>query len=316
MKMKKIAPIVALALATSLLSGCSTAQKTSFYHYWNYNVQVMEPIHEELEYAVTFEKGSNYGYELAYEGTYKTALQSKTTPDGYIYVYKTELNVDVTYTLGEESTTLTDYVTTEVEFYPMENGLKPISSKKSVKSSSPATANVTKLESCYKLYEYDVATTYEGKGGKVILRQKDNTTGEYQTTEQNFTIDNENLSYLDNEQLLLSLRAMPASLSSARLLAYSPFTASVQKVAVGVGESTESEFEFTKNGELVKQTIPYRTVQMQLDEKNPGFAQTAWIAKTTSTNANTNRNVMLRLQTPLYQGLGTLIYTLTSANYS
>lgn len=309
MNTKKITSIIALALTASLLTACSAAQKVTFNRYWNYDALRFEEIHEVLEYDVRFEAGRDYGYGLNYEGTYKTVLQTRVTPEGYLYLYTTELHVDVTYTFGEESKTLTDHVTTEVEFYPAENGLKPISSKKSVESSSPMMTSPTSIEGCYRTYAYELTTTYEGKEGKTILTQNS------ETTEQTFTIDDEKMSYLDNEQLLLSLRALPSSVSSAQLLAYSPFTASVQKISVGFSNNEEGEFEYLKNGESVKQTIPYRPVQIQINAQNSGFAQTAWIARTDNTTANVYRNVMLRLETPLYQSFGSLIYTLKSVEY-
>ncbi len=176
-------------------------------------------------------------------------------------------------------------------------------------SSSPLPVqNPTSLEDCYQIYTYELTTEYEEKTGAVTLTQND------KTTEQQFTVDDD-LSYLDNEQLLLSLRAISTSVSSAQLLAYSPFTASVQKISVSFDNSSEGKFEFNKNGVAVTLTIPYRPVEMQINDKNSGFAQTAWIAKPTSTTSNTHRNVMLRLETPIYQGFGTLIYELASADY-
>lgn len=310
MTAKKITSIVALALTASLLTACSGTQKITFNPYWNLDVFSSENIHEVLKYDVRFEKGSDYGYELDYAGTYTTTLQRQTTAEGhYYYLYETELLVDVTYTLGEESRTLTDHVTTEVTFHTAEDGLAPISSKKSVVSSSPLpTQHPTSLEDCYQIYDYELTTVYEEKTGAVTLTQKD------KTTEQHFKIDND-LSYLDNEQLLLSLRAMSTSVSSAQLLAYSPFTASTQKISVSFDNSSEGKFEFNKNGTAVTLTVPYRPVQMQINDKNSGFAQTVWIAKPTSTTSNTHRNVMLRLETPIYQGFGTLIYELASADY-
>lgn len=310
MNAKKITSIIALALTASLLTACSATQKVIFNRCWNYDTLRFEDIHEVLEYDVSFEEGTSYGYGLNYNGTYRTELQSQTTPEGYRYLYTTELITEVTYTLGEESKAIIDRVTTEVQFYPAENGLQPIYSKKSVVSSSPMTTKPTSIEDCYRTYAYEVTTEYEGKQGKSTLTQNG------KTTEHTFTIDDEKASYLDNEQLLLSLRAMPASVNSTQLLAYSPFTASVQKISVGFGNGAEGEFEYSKNGESTKQTIPYRPVQIQINDKNSGFAQTAWIAKAENTTANVYRNVMLRLETPLYQGLGKLIYTLTSADYS
>ena len=312
MKMKTRISLCALALTVAALSGCAGSnQKTSFSNYWNQNALVFEQIHETLVYDVTFEKGSTHGYDLSYEnGIYTTELISGADENGQnFYTYKTELSIDVTYTFEGTSKTLTDNVKTEVTFLTAENGLRPLSSKKSIVSTSPMTSIPTALENCYLPFEYKIETVYTENGGETKV-----THGESKTT-QSFEMDKNGYSYLDNEQVLFALRAIPTSTSSTRFSAYSPFTDSVQKIAVAFSASANGEFEFSKNGSAVKEKIDYRPVQIQLDEKNKGFAQTAWIATTTDVHANPHRNVMLRLETPLYQGLGVLIYQLSSVSY-
>ena len=134
MKIKKIT-IPALLLALSTFSGCASASKTTFNNYWNTDALVMEALNETLTYDVTFEGNADYyGYQLRYEnGSYTTELVTSVSESGQnLYTYKTELNIDVIYTLGEESVTLHDLVTSEVVFMPAENGLRPLSSKKSI----------------------------------------------------------------------------------------------------------------------------------------------------------------------------------------
>ncbi len=320
MKMKKFANLCALLLTASLLSGCASTQSVQFGNYWNTNALVHENINETLVYDVVFEKGGSYGYELAYEnGVYTTSLTSAVENGQDIYVYKTELTIDVTYTFGEESTTLADHVTTEVRLLPADKGLKPLSSKKSVVSSSPMANRPISLQSCYEEYEYDVSTVYGENEGTATLTQykkaQDGTKSETTTT-QSFSLDSGNFRYLDNEQLLLGLRAVQSDIASTTLYSYSPFVNRVQKIAVIFAQATEGEFEFSKNGgEKTKQTIAYRPVQIQLNEKDPGAWQNIWVASATSTQSNTHRNVILQFETQIYQGLGTLTYKLKSANY-
>lgn len=314
MNMKKCISLCALALSMSFLSGCaSNSQKTPFSNYWNENALVFEEIHETLVYDVTFEKGSTYGYELAYEnGTYKTELISDTDENGRnIYVYKTELSIDAVYTFQGESKTLTDCITTEVKFLSADNGLTPLSSQKSIISSSPIGSAPSTLEGCYRAYAYEISTVYTENGGTSTL------VADGQSTTQSFEIDANSYSYLDNEQLLLALRAMRASTASAQVLTYSPFTDSVQTVAVSFAVAESKDFSLHKNGsaEKITEAFTYRPAQIRLNENNSGATQTAWIAVASDTSANKQRNVMLRLETPLAYGLGTLVYNLSSISY-
>lgn len=315
MKMKKILPVVAVALCATVLGGCATTSKTPFGNYWNENaLTAHESIHETLVYDVSFNEGTTYGYQLSYEdGKFTTVLQSSRDDKGEtIYQYTSELSIKVVYQLGEERAEFSDSVKTDVKFRSADKGLTPISAAKTVVSYSPRAIRPTALENCYSKYEYSFTTTYEGDGGKTVLVRGD------KTTEQAFDIHDDNCSYVDNEQLLLALRAMPTSVTSTKLLAYSPFTASVQTVNVAFRTAAEGEFEFSKNGgEKTKQTIAYRPAQFQLDEKDSGFAQLVWIANSTdSAGKNAYRNVILRQESPLYHNLGVLVYTLSSVEYS
>ena len=121
---------------------------------------------------------------------------------------------------------------------------------------------------------------------------------------------------MDNEQLLLALRGIPTSTTSAKVLAYSPFTESVQRVSINFASEASENFTFTNNGTETTTAIAYRPVSIVLDEKNPGATQTVWIAKPTpSTSSNKFRNMMLYLETPLSYAMGSLQYKLISATY-
>ena len=76
------------------------------------------------------------------------------------------------------------------------------------------------------------------------------------------------------------------------------------------------DFTFQQNGTETSTAIQFYPVSIALDEKNSGQTQTAWVAKTTNPSNNRYRNVVLRLEAPLSYGMGSLIYTLKSANFS
>lgn len=325
MKAKKLIPLLVLMIGFSAFGGCTNAdQKISFSNYWNQDsTATAEAINETLTYDVTFDAAtaSLVDYKLNYtDGKYTTNLVSATEDGKTVYTYKTELKITAHYDLNGAVYSSTDVVTSTVKFFAGEYGLQPISSEKEIKASSP-TASYATLEDCYLVYHYALKVDYnaDGSAGTSTVTQYSLTDPSAQpiSKEKNFDIDQKKFSYLDNEQLLFALRGVKNSTTSAKFLVYSPFIAAVQKVSCSFSTEASAEFSFHKNGseEKVKSTITYRPVKVVLDEQNPGATQTAWIAKTTTPTNNTNRNVMLRLETPLSYGLGTMIYTLNSVSY-
>ena len=314
MKMKKITSACALFLTATLLCGCASDTKIKFEPYWSESI-ASGAVSETLVYDVRFAANeNNYGFEIAYtDGEYTTKLTSGSDENGRkIYTYTTSLTVDVTYTFNGESTEkMTDTVYSKVTFLAANNGLFPISSTKSVKSHSPVGNAPLSLEGCYSLYEYSLNTSYTETEGVSSLEM------DGQTTTKTFEIGKSDYRYLDNEQLLLSLRAISASTSSAYVTSYSPFANALQTVSIAYSSAESGEFSFYKNGseEKVTETISYRPVQMKLNENNPGATQTAWIASAPDPYNNKHRNVMLKLETPIAYNLGTLVYTLSSVNF-
>ena len=100
MKMKKLAPMLALTLCVSALSGCTGDQKVSFHSYWQQDSHVKESVHETLVYNVAFTPDAGLdkiGYGLSYDnGQYKTVLVSEEVDGKTVYTYTTELNITVT----------------------------------------------------------------------------------------------------------------------------------------------------------------------------------------------------------------------------
>ena len=324
MKGKKLISILALVVGLSTFGSCTNAdQKVNFGNFWNTSVlDLNAAINETLEYNVNFEASTSslVEYQINYkDGKYTTSLISEKDESGKtVYVYKTQLNITAQYTLNGETAERKDSVTSTVKFFAGEYGLQPIYSEKDVNASSPTASTGATAKECYQQYHYTTKVVYNedcSAGTSTVTYHP--TEGDPKAEENGFEIDKEKFSYLDNEQVLFALRGVRTSTSSAKVLVYSPFVETVQKVSWSFTEEKSDEFSFFKNGsaEKVTSTITYRPVSVVLDEKNPGATQTVWIAKPGDTANNTNRNVMLRLETPLSYGLGSLVYTLNSVSY-
>ncbi len=315
MKAKALVLAVAAILSVSTLAACSDSdQKITFNDSWQYNTLAVENVDETCTYKVTYEKGSGMGmnYTVSYEeGSYVTALKSSSDR----YTYTTSLSIPVTYTLGEETETFHDVVTTETVFLRASGGLlRPVSSKKTMESHTPNNASAAKLDGCYAHFKYTVTTTYEetGKGSASVVYEETNASKAHTKTTE-FSYGGGKYSWVDNEQLLLALRAVPTANTSGKLSVYNPSAGKAQSVAFSFETKTAKEFTHTVNGNpLAIANISYRPVTIKLSERNPGATQTAWIASKGEDTKNANRNVLLRLETPLSYNLGTLIYTLTS----
>lgn len=324
MKAKKL--VLALAALTAFCSfaACTDVNKKILFNdYWEKNSLAPGTIEETLEYKVTHEKGSGLdviGYSLTYgEGKYVTTLKSQ----GEGYVYTTSLTMPVTYQYaGDEAETLEDSVTSEVVFARSSNGLRPVSSKKSVVSHTPSNGASISTDTCYSLYDFSIVTTYptEGKASSTVTYKKyelDEATGNRTEIDplvisSTFDFSDDDYSYLDNEQLLLALRAISTSTTTGSFMAYSPFVESMQKIDFTFQTETSAEFSYSSNGNNEKTKIAYRPVTLSIDDPNPGATQTAWIATATNPQNNTYRNMMLKLITPLSYSLGSFVYELVS----
>ncbi len=330
MKMRKFLPAIALTLGFAVLTaGCAAGNKTvAFSPLWQQsNLTGSDPIDETLTYKVNFEKGAglaNINYSFAYEnGTYTTQLVSKTEGAATVYEYRTKFSIDVTYTFnGVDSEPFTDSVETYAKFYGDGNLLKPIESSKTTVSHSPRSGREhASLTTCYSEFNQKVETKYNADGSGTCT-VTDNTLKENNKSTANFTKD-EKYTCIDNETLLLAVRAIGASTTSATVEVYNQVVNAMQKINISFvvpredQETGDREFSYKEmvDGEWkeVKKAISYREVNLSLKDKNPGTTQKAWIAQSNPI-ANTYRNVLLRVEMPLAYDFGTLIYSLDSVD--
>ena len=257
---------------------------------------------------------------------YTTSLTFDTNTN--VYTYVTELSIDAVYEYANEKAPLHDSVVTETKFHSSKNALTPISSKKRVVSHSPLNRDVTKLSDCYQTWNYSIETTYAAKaetansvvtyykvetndGKETITNEVDGTP----TQTGDVAIDHSKYSCLDNEQLPLAIRAIPTNVSSAKVNVINPFAKATQNVSLTFSTEESAQFTFTRGGENATNTLTYRPVSMVLNERNPGGTHTIWVAKAADQQKNEYRNVILRMETPIYYAYGALVYTLTSVSW-
>lgn len=323
MKRKFLFTLTSVLLCATLFTACTnTNSKAKFYGYWNYDAEIAAEGEETLVYTVTSDtneplKGISSDYTVQYtQGIYTTVLKTETVEGKAVYRYETNFSINVTFEYGGETVTHTDETKTWVQFEKSsEVYFRPIASHKEFVSHSPSNTSAGSLESCYQKFEYSVDIKYNGDVTKGETTVKTGAT----ETSRSFGIDTKKYTYIDPEQLYFSVRGInpTGAAVNTTLLNYNPFTETVQEVKVSFGTADADAFQFSKDGgEAKAHQIAYYPVTLSVNEKNPGPSKTLWVAKCENAKTNEYRNVILQMETPLAYGMGSLIYKLTSANFS
>ena len=327
MKRKTIVSISSLLLGATLLTGCTgTSYKVVFGDYWYYHVE--QPTQgqtlEKLTYKVGFKSDAGWNnYSVNYtDGVYVTTLSTDTEKYGKeVYKYDTSLTIKVAYTYdGKTSDTFTDTVTSTVYFEKAAKALAPLYSEKHVVSHSPQNGDISDATQQIPEYNYSVVVDYATKKRTVTNHKA--TDESYKSKTIDVEIEEKDLekySLIDNEALLLALRAInPSSAVSHELLVYAPFSEEAQKITASFAkkEIAENITFKQKDGTEFKGNISYNPVTLSINSSNSGAAQTVWVANADDVKANKFRNVILRYEAPVSYNLGTLIYTLDTAEFT
>lgn len=333
MKKKTISGLFALLLCGSVLglSACTDSGKTTFVNGWNEDPQIItENLVETTVYKVSSNEGnaSYVDYKVSYDGTYTTTLKHLTQDGVNVYEYSTALNYAVTFTLANgTSASYDDYCNTKVIFKDATQGLTPIYSEKEFISHTPRNTNATKIEDCWgkEALAYKTVVEYGEKNNATYTRIEgaDNFNKEYDSVSDknkkkgNFNYSGDKLSYLDNEQLMVAFRAISKETTSATVAVYSPFSG-MQKFGFSFKKSDNNQtFTYTLNGEEQKdKSFSFREATLSLDAKNSGPSYKVKVADSSSEVINTNRNMILEIQSPLSYNMGTIVYTLSSITYN
>ena len=336
MKKIRMAGLILLAPLT-LLCACSGGVPLSFSANWYRNTALGGSVGdtlEELTYEVTFTpaEDTSGGFSVEYDtGTYTTELinDNVTLADGSTkegYIYTTELSISGRYRLGGEVKEFSDFVTSTVTFLPVSYGLQPVESEKEVVSTSPETSSPASLEDAFRTYHYTYDVSYDAGLTTATAVYTDLT--EYKTEEgetvrrdpetREYEIEGDT-TYLDNEQILFALRGLDLSAG----VTFRTINSVMGHVTeAGTSSNTQSSaavktaVDFTMDGTAVKQELDAVEVPLVYRSSPSGQAQTLVYAATTDPNNNTYRNVLLKMEVPVLQSLGTLVYTLKEATFA
>lgn len=328
MKKIRLAGLLLLAPLT-LLSACSGGTPLSFTANWYRNTALGGSVNdtlEELTYEVSFTPAENdSSFSVEYDtGSYTTrlinaniALSDGSTKEGYIYT--TELTISGRYRLGSEvSEDFSDRVSSSVSFLPVTDGLKPVKSEKEVLSTSPLLSLPETLEGAIETYHYTYDVSYDAALTTATAVYTDLNAETPAPETREYAIDG-TTTYLDNEQILFALRGLSLS-SVATFRTVNSVMGIVTEVSTGTSTtgptSLKESVDFTMDGTAVKTEIDAVQVPIIYQSTPSGQQQNLVYAATTDTNNNTYRNVLLRMEVPVLQSLGTLVYRLKEAVFT
>ena len=328
MKKIRLAGLLLLAPLT-LLSACSGGTPLSFTANWYRNTALGGSVNdtlEELTYEVSFTPAENdSSFSVEYDtGSYTTRLindniarSDGSTKEGYIYT--TELTISGRYRLGSEvSEDFSDRVSSSVSFLPVTDGLKPVKSEKEVLSTSPIVSLPETLEGAIETYHYTYDVSYDAALTTATAVYTDLNAETPAPETREYAIDG-TTTYLDNEQILFALRGLSLS-SVATFRTVNSVMGIVTEVSTGTSTtgptSLKESVDFTVDGTAVKTEIDAVQVPIIYQSTPSGQQQDLVYAATTDTNNNTYRNVLLRMEVPVLQSLGTLVYRLKEAAFT
>lgn len=318
----------AIILGAAALAGCSSSS-TTFSANWYKDTGITTYISgtsEKLTYNVTYTAGTNDDYGISYaNGVYATELVNSTYTydDGQapedVYVLTTSLSVDVSYTVGGESATYTDTITSTVKFRTVNKSLQPVYSYKEFSCHSPALSVATTLENSVKYYHYSFETTYNSglSSATLVYKKLDGDTSSLTDSENTYSISS-GYTYLDNEEILFALRGVTISSdSSITVQTLNASRSLIQNVAVSNSGSVENTYNFDMgdgNG-ATDHSITANKLSIAISgTTQSGTSQTAYYAP--ADTANAYRAVMLKLESTMPYSLGTISYTLAKAEFT
>lgn len=245
-KFHKIAAIIAAAVATSTLAGCTgvtncsscggSKMSNNALTNSNWFVQTgykgIQPYFvegndnfsaEKLVYEVTADSKFNGFYKVEYEtGTYTTEFyaceydwNADGIPEKYrseskeiVYCLKTEFSISGKFVRGEEEKAFSDSIVTESYFRSAYYNLKPVYSRQEMKVTSPAAYRPASLADAYKSYEVTYENHYNYRCTEVTSEKTEN--GQTATKVRG-KLNKTSNSLFDNSSLYTAVRSLKLS---------------------------------------------------------------------------------------------------------
>lgn len=313
---------LALLLPLALLAGCGGSAKLSLSPNWYYQNEVenITGKSERLEYEVTFRQFQTEGTSVSYDGgTYVTELKAENYTQGeetlQVYHFHTELNISGKYTNGAStSPTFADSMVTDVWFTRINEGFRPIRSKKEVHSTVPYAADPDQWYATYEFtYNVDYAADLSSADYALNVTAPEAEKGESTGTVK---IDTDK-TFLDNEQIILGLRGLNLS-SASSILPFAAIDPQTRRM-VNVTLSTEAQnipVSFECNGEQIDDSIDVVQVSCSYDSKQPGPPRRFVYVARTDDSYKKYRSVLIRFESAVMYDLGEMTYTLKKAEFN
>ena len=317
--------VAALSCAALVgLTSCATVATATLVPNWYEDTTLTSSIaqtKETLTYAVSYEKGSNTRYSVEYQpGTYTVTLENDTRGGESVYKLTSSLRIAGKYTMGNESLDFSDSVDSVCWFRNVSRSLYPLYSEKTVHSTSPCTDDPASLQDAVRVYDYTVSVSYDPDENEADVSYQNTGDDAPQTARVSLRDD---MTVLDNETLLFAARGLSLSVGgSVGLCTVNPYTAEREVIAVNLTEQkADASYSFIDvdagETETTEHKITVNTMVFSRDTTLTGSMITAYYAAAPVLGGeNPYRCVMLAMNDPLAYHMGTLVYRLTSADFT
>lgn len=297
--MKKFTKILALCVSVAALSavaGCNknnSSSKTATSANWNVrtssaveydSVDFWKNNKEVATYSVSFTKGSNASYSVAYtpetaggdesktyvtDGAYSTAFyidktdydwSAESIPEKFreedktsiVYVFETTYTVSGKYVLsnGTEGDTFTDGITSVCKFRLAGENLKPVYSKQIIKNTAARNLAASSLEQACVTLDAEYETFYNYKCNKAVTFTTDHKDND-KKSEKTYSVGG-SYSVFDNSQLKVAARAMALSSTSTKVFNVAvPQSGATQSCSAAVSSSVQLSSETEEGAQII-----------------------------------------------------------------
>ncbi len=297
--MKKFTKILALCVSVAALgaiAGCKNGNsnlKTATSANWNVrtssaveydSVDFWRNNKEIATYSVSFTKGSNKTYSVAYtpetaesdkyktyktDGAYSTAFyidkndydwSAESIPEKFrkddeksiVYVFETTYTVSGKYVLsnGTEGDPFKDEITSVCKFRLAGENLKPVYSKQVIKTTAARNLSASTLEQACITVDAEHETFYNYKCNKAVTFTTNHKDGD-KKTEKIYSVGG-NYSVFDNSQLRIAARAMALSSTSTKVFNVAiPQSGITQSCSAAVSSSVQLTSETDEGAQII-----------------------------------------------------------------